>query len=222
LDIFFSKPNPYQPPTGGARDPKHSINIPTSGEISIITVGPDAPKHPGFILPMGNGELRFIPYTDANSDPVCFFLLFPCGEMGWDGSWQPAKKDDPQKPVEPQAVQLPPVPAQLPLHSAVQDEKEKEVHPEREGENESKDPPYVGLPLATYMYTEQERQEMEKEGEDPSPYKIPNNTPVSTHKKDEIEAEGNIENEKQPLEDPLPFPPNPDDPHDGAAGFDSD
>jgi hypothetical protein len=73
LDIRFSKPNPYQPLDG---KPKHSVNVPTSGEISIVTLGPEVPKHPGFTLPMGNGELRFLPYTDANSDPVCFFLLF--------------------------------------------------------------------------------------------------------------------------------------------------
>jgi hypothetical protein len=107
-------------------DPKHSVNIPTSGEISIITFGPEAPKHPGFILPMGNGELRFIPYTDANSDPICFFLLFPCGEMGWDGSWQPVKKSlDPEPSAKQQAVPLPVVPRELPLHSAVENEEEK-------------------------------------------------------------------------------------------------
>jgi hypothetical protein len=94
LDIHFSKPSPYKPPKQGKRVPEHSYNIPTSGEVSIIMVGPNIPKHPGLILPMGSGELRFLPYTDPHSDPVCFFLLFPCGEVGWDGSWEPAKKTE--------------------------------------------------------------------------------------------------------------------------------
>jgi hypothetical protein len=161
---------------------------------------------------MGNGELRFLPYTDANSDPVCFFLLFPCGEMGWDGSWEPKEKKKGQPPS------LDAVPANPPKEMEIEKEKNKEVQYEEEEEDEEF--VYTRHPLGTHgrwkegeKEEEGERMEKEEEEEEENGRGRP--------KKKGRRWESNIQNQDTE-KDILPFLPHPDDPRAGADGFDSD
>jgi hypothetical protein len=201
LNIHFSKPSPYQPLSNKPRDPKHSVNIPNSGEISIVMVGPDVPKHPGFILPMGNGELRFLPYTDANTDPVCFFLLFPCGEMGWDGSWHPAEKKKTKET----------------------NERAQNVE---DGVRETREPPFapqpqLPLPSQSVLNQSEDNGGMHKENENEEDEDGSLVTPHPKSPPPPSDAE-TVGKDGEPVEDPLPFAPDPLDARAGADGYDSD
>jgi hypothetical protein len=158
---------------------------------------------------MWNGELRFLPYTDANSDPECFFLLFPCGEMGWDGSWEPkkAKTEHPQK--------IAAVPAHSPKEMEI--EKKKEIEMDFEEDDEFA---CTRTPLDTRMG--RERGEVEEEEEENGMEEMEGGEKeTDKFEKDMSPRESNIQEESTKENSP-PFFEHPDDPRAGADGFDSD